>query len=85
MVDTAPTGHTLLLLDTAEAYHREVSRSMAVLPGAVRHLLPRLRDPDFFFMVIVTLPETTPIQEATQLESDLKRAGIGTAAWVINR
>jgi arsenite/tail-anchored protein-transporting ATPase len=85
VVDTAPTGHTLLLLDAAEAYHREVSRTMSDAPDEVRNLLPRLRDPNFARMVLVTLPEATPVHEAARLQADLLRAGITPFAWVINQ
>ena len=85
MLDTAPTGHTLLLLDATEAYHREVLRSSSELPGPVRELLPRLRDPGYTRVLLVTLPEATPVHEAAQLQDDLKRAGIEPYAWVINQ
>lgn len=85
VLDTAPTGHTLLLLDATEAYHREVLRTQSDLPEAVRQLLPRLRDPAFSKVLIVTLPEATPVHEAAQLQVDLKRAGIKPFAWVINQ
>jgi arsenite-transporting ATPase len=85
VVDTAPTGHTLLLLDAAEAYHREVSRSSGQVPESVRKLLPRLRDPGFAKVVIVTLPEATPVHEAQALQTDLQRAGIEPFAWVVNQ
>lgn len=85
VLDTAPTGHTLLLLDATEAYHREVSRKESDLPEAVRQLLPRLRDPAFSKVLIVTLPEATPVHEAAQLQEDLERAGIKPFAWVINQ
>ena len=85
VLDTAPTGHTILLLDAAQAYHREVSRSMQDLPAAVRQLLPRLRDPDFTQIFIITLPEATPVLEAAKLQEDLQRAGIKPTAWVINQ
>ena len=85
VLDTAPTGHTILLLDAAQAYHREVSRSMQDQPTAVRLLLPRLRDPVFTQILIITLPEATPVLEAAKLQQDLQRAGITPAAWIINQ
>jgi len=85
VIDTAPTGHTLLLLDAAEAYHREVLRKAGGSPEAIQRLLPRLRDPSFTSIVLVTLPEATPIHEAMQLERDLARAGIDPYAWVVNQ
>jgi len=85
VLDTAPTGHTLLLLDATEAYHREVSRTQSDLPEAVKQLLPRLRDSEFCRALLVTLPEATPVHEAAQLQEDLRRAGIRPFAWVINQ
>ncbi|RAU21799.1 arsenical pump-driving ATPase [Paramagnetospirillum kuznetsovii] len=85
VLDTAPTGHTILLLDAAEAYHREVLRTQADMPDAVRNLLPRLRDPSFTRILIVTLAEATPVHEAERLAQDLGRAGITPYAWVINQ
>ena len=85
VIDTAPTGHTLLLLDAAESYHREVLRKPSGSPEAVQRLLPRLRDPDFTHVLLVTLPEATPIHEAMQLERDLARADIKPFAWVVNQ
>lgn len=83
VVDTAPTGHTLLLLDATGSYHRDVVRHMQ--PG-VRVITPmmRLQDPKQTKMLIVTLPETTPVLEAESLQADLRRAGIEPWAWVIN-
>ena len=85
VLDTAPTGHTILLLDAAEAYHREVSRTQGEMPEAVTQLLPRLRDPAFTKVLVVTLPEATPVSEAARLQLDLQRAGIEPFAWVINQ
>jgi len=85
VIDTAPTGHTLLLLDAAEAYHRDVLRTAGQAPDEVRRLLPRLRDPIFTKVLLVTLPEATPVHEAAQLQADLQRAGIEPFAWVINQ
>jgi len=85
ILDTAPTGHTLLLIDSSEAYHREVSRNTTDTPPEVLELLPRLRDPDFTKVLIVTLAEATPVSEARRLQDDLRRAGIAPYAWVINQ
>lgn len=85
VIDTAPTGHTLLLLDAANAYHRDVERNLSHIPESVRRLLPQLRDPDFTKILIVTLPEATPVHEAERLQNDLRRAGIDPFAWVINQ
>jgi arsenite-transporting ATPase len=85
VLDTAPTGHTLLLLDATEAYHREVARKASDMPEDVLDLLPRLRDPSFTHVLIVTLPEATPVHEAAALQADLRRAKIEPFAWVINQ
>lgn len=85
VLDTAPTGHTLLLLDAAEAYHRQVARTRSDVPEEVRHLLPRLRDTRFTYVLLVTLPEATPVHEAAQLQADLRRARIEPWAWVVNQ
>ena len=85
VLDTAPTGHTILLLDAAESYHREVLRTQTEMPESVRSLLPRLRDPTFTRAIIVTLAEATPVHEAERLQNDLIRAGIHPFAWVINQ
>jgi arsenite-transporting ATPase len=83
--DTAPTGHTLLLLDAAQAYHKELARSTGEVPESVKQLLPRLRNPKETEIVIVTLPEATPVLEAERLQEDLKRANIHPSWWVINQ
>lgn len=85
VIDTAPTGHTLLLLDSTEAYHKEMSRSTGDIPESVIKLLPRLRNPEETDVVIVTLAEATPVIEATRLQEDLKRAQIDPKWWVINQ
>ncbi len=85
VIDTAPTGHTLLLLDAANSYHRDVERNLTYIPEAVRKLLPRLRDEVYTKILIVTLAEATPVHEAAQLKEDLERAGIRPFAWIINQ
>jgi arsenite-transporting ATPase len=85
VLDTAPTGHTLLLLDATESYHREIARKASDLPEEVRELLPRLRDADHTRVLVVTLPEATPVHEAAMLQADLRRAQIEPFAWVINQ
>ena len=84
VIDTAPTGHTLLLLESTESYDREIQRTKGETPESVKHLLPRLRSADTE-VVIVTLPEATPVYEALRLEEDLKRAQIAVGWWVINQ
>lgn len=84
VIDTAPTGHTLLLLDSTESYHREIAHSQGDIPEAVKKLLPRLKDKAYTEVLIVTLAEATPVFEAERLEEDLRRAGIHTKWWVIN-
>ena len=84
VIDTAPTGHTLLLLDATESYHKEVERTQGVVSGTVAHLLPRLRNPQETEVVVVTLPEATPVFEAERLQKDLQRAGIHNKWWVVN-
>ena len=83
IVDTAPTGHTLLLLDAAGSYHREVARQMGDSLSYITPLM-RLQDPVATKVVIVTLAEPTPVMEAAELQDDLKRAAITPFAWVVN-
>lgn len=85
IIDTAPTGHTLLLLDSTLSYHREVQRTKGETPISVQRLLPRLRDEKQTEVVIVTLPEATPVFEAMRLREDLSRAGINNKWWVVNQ
>lgn len=85
VIDTAPTGHTLLLLDAAQTYHKEIARSSGEVPQSVKNLLPRLRNPEETSVVIVTLAEATPVHEASRLQEDLKRADIAPKWWVINQ
>lgn len=84
IVDTAPTGHTLLLLDSTQSYHKEMEQSSGDIPNSVRNLLPKLQNRDETEVVIVTLPETTPVYESIRLQEDLMRAGIYQKWWLIN-
>ncbi|WP_195200397.1 arsenical pump-driving ATPase [Faecalispora jeddahensis] len=84
VIDTAPTGHTLLLLESTQSYNHEIERTKGEIPESVKRLLPRLKSNETE-VLIVTLPEATPFYEALRLEDDLKRAGIAARWWVINQ
>jgi arsenite-transporting ATPase len=83
VMDTAPTGHTLLLLDATGSYHREMTRQSRAMVTATP--MTRLQDPAWTRVIVVTLAETTPVLEAAALQGDLRRAGIEPWAWVVNR
>jgi len=85
VIDTAPTGHTLLLLDATESYHQEMERATGNVPEAVKTLLPQLRDTNRTHVIITTLAEATPVFEAGRLQEDLRRAGIEPMAWIVNQ
>lgn len=85
VVDTAPTGHTLLLLDTTGSYHREVLRNTHMDAGKLKTPYMYLQNPDYAKLIIVTLPETTPVSEAAKLQEDLRRADIEPFGWVVNQ
>ncbi|MGM9992904.1 MAG: arsenical pump-driving ATPase [Candidatus Bruticola sp.] len=84
VIDTAPTGHTLLLLESTESYDKEIRRTKGEPPESVKRLLPRIKSAETQ-VVIVTLPEATPVYEALRLEEDLNRAHIAVGWWVINQ
>jgi arsenite-transporting ATPase len=88
VLDTAPTGHSLLLMDAAGAYHRQMMSTFEKQMGASVNLvtpLMRLQDPDYTKIILVTLPEVTPVSQASALQEDLRRANIEPYAWVLNR
>ncbi|MBU3188500.1 ACR3 family arsenite efflux transporter [Clostridium bowmanii] len=84
VIDTAPTGHTLLLFDSTQSYNKKIKRYQGDIPESTKKLLPRLRNADETEVIIVTLAEATPVYEAMRLEEDLIRAKISTKWWVIN-
>lgn len=84
VIDTAPTGHTLLLLDSTESYNQEIEKNQGNVPESAKKLLPRLKNSEETEVLIVTLAEPTPFYESKRLEDDLKRAGIYSNWWIIN-
>lgn len=85
VMDTAPTGHTLLLLDTTGSYHKEIMKTTNLAHDKLTTPYMNLQNKDFAKILLVALPETTPMREAEDLQNDLKRAGIEPHAWVINQ
>ena len=85
VMDTAPTGHTLLLLDTTGKYHKEILKSTSMSPDRISTPYMALQDANFAKILLIALPETTPMREAEALQKDLKRAGIVPYGWVINQ
>lgn len=85
VIDTAPTGHTLLLLDSTQSYAKEVARSSGEVPEAIQKLLPRLQNRNETEVLMVTLPETTPVYESMRLDEDLDRANIAHTWWLVNQ
>lgn len=84
VIDTAPTGHTLLLLESSQSYAQEVERTSGEVPESITRLLPILQDHNQTEVVMVTLPENTPIYESIRLQEDLDRAGIAHTWCVVN-
>ncbi len=88
VLDTAPTGHSLLLMDAAGAYHRQILSTYQQTGGGALSLitpLMRMQDRDYTKIILVTLPESTPVSQAAALQEDLRRAKIEPYAWVLNR
>ena len=86
VLDTAPTGHSLLLMDATGAYHRQMMREFEGHGGGrVVTPLMRLQDAAYTKIILVTLPEVTPVSQAAALQDDLRRASIEPYAWVLNK
>ena len=84
VIDTAPTGHTVLLLDSSRSFTRQLAAQSGALPDPAAKLLDTLTDSAHTRILLVTVPEATPVHEATRLQADLVRAGITPFGWVVN-
>ena len=84
VIDTAPTGHTILLLESTENYNKEIARTQGDTPESAKKLLPRLKDDKYTEVLIISLAEATPYYEAMRLQEDLNRAGIFSKWWILN-
>ncbi len=84
VIDTAPTGHTILLLESTKNYNKEIARTQGDTPESAKKLLPRLKDDKYTEVLIIALAEATPYYEAMRLQEDLNRAGIFSKWWIIN-
>jgi arsenite-transporting ATPase len=84
VLDTAPTGHSLLLMDATGAYHRQMTREFEGKSHVLTPLM-RLQDANYTRIILVTLPEVTPVSQAVALQADLRRASIEPYAWVVNK
>jgi arsenite-transporting ATPase len=84
VIDTAPTGHTVLLLDSSRSFTRQVAAQAGALPEPAARLLDTLTDSAHTRILLVTVPEATPVHEAAKLQADLARAGITPFGWVVN-
>ena len=85
VIDTAPTGHTLLLLDSTQNYAKEMERTAGEVPESIQKLLPRLQNKDETEVLMVTLPEATPVYESMRLDEDLDRTEIAHTWWLVNQ
>lgn len=85
VIDTAPTGHTLLLLDSTQNYTKEMERTAGEVPESIQKLLPRLQNKDETEVLMVTLPEATPVYESMRLDEDLDRTEIAHTWWLVNQ